>query len=41
VAGLEHDEPGLLVADLDLGEVITARAAIPAWRGGRAFSGPQ
>lgn len=41
VAGLEHDEPGLLVADLDLGEVTTARAAIPAWRGGRAFSGPQ
>jgi predicted amidohydrolase len=40
VASLDHDEPGLLVADLDLDEVAAARAKIPAWAGGREFTGP-
>jgi len=41
LARFDHDEPGVLLADLDLAEVEKARGAIPAWRGGRAFSGPQ
>jgi predicted amidohydrolase len=40
VAQLDHDEPGVLVADLDLDRVAEARAKIPAWRGGRSFEGP-
>jgi predicted amidohydrolase len=40
VAQLDHDEPGVLIADLDLDRVAEARAKIPAWRGGRAFEGP-
>jgi predicted amidohydrolase len=40
VAALDHDEPGVLVADLDLDRVAEARAKIPAWRGGGAFSPP-
>jgi predicted amidohydrolase len=40
VAKLDHDEPGFLVADLDLDSVAAARAKIPAWQGGRAFAGP-
>lgn len=40
-AKLDHDEPGTLVADIDLDHVTEARAKIPAWRGGRAFGGPQ
>jgi predicted amidohydrolase len=39
-AKLDHDEPGLLVADLDLDRVAEARAKIPAWRGGGAFTPP-
>lgn len=39
-AQLDHDEPGLLVADLDLDEVAAARAKIPAWQGGRKFAEP-
>jgi predicted amidohydrolase len=30
----------VLVADLDLDRVAEARAKIPAWRGGGAFSPP-
>ena len=37
---LDHDEPGLLVADLDLDQVAAMREKIPAWRGGREFEGP-
>jgi predicted amidohydrolase len=33
IAQLEHNEPGVLVADLDLDRVATTRAKIPAWRG--------
>ncbi|MBC7770200.1 MAG: carbon-nitrogen hydrolase family protein [Phycisphaerales bacterium] len=40
LAALDHDEPGLIVADLDLEHVAAARAKIPAWRGGREFAGP-
>ena len=38
VAELDHDTPGLLVADLDLDEVAAARAKIPAWQGPRPFT---
>jgi len=41
VAKLDHDEPGVIVADLDLDQVAAARAKIPAWQGGRTFSGPE
>ncbi|MDX2238296.1 MAG: carbon-nitrogen hydrolase family protein [Hyphomonadaceae bacterium] len=40
VAQLDHDEPGALIADLDLDKVAEARAKVPAWRGGRSFSAP-
>ena len=30
----------LVVADLDLEQVAAARAKIPAWAGGRDFTGP-
>jgi predicted amidohydrolase len=41
VAKLDHDEPGLLVADLDLDLVARARGKIPAWAGPRAFTAPK
>lgn len=37
---LDHDEPGVLVADLDLSAALKARAAIPALKNARAFVGP-
>lgn len=37
---LDHDEPGVLVADLDLSAVARARAAIPALANARAFEAP-
>lgn len=40
LARLDHDEPGAIVADLDLEHVAAARAKIPAWQGGRDFTGP-
>jgi predicted amidohydrolase len=40
VAKLDHDEPGVIVTDIDLDQVAEARAKIPAWQGGREFSGP-
>jgi predicted amidohydrolase len=40
VAQLDHDEPGVLVSDIDLDEVNAARSKIPAWRGGPEFKGP-
>ncbi len=40
LAKLDHDEPGFIVADLDLDQVAEARAKIPAWQGGRDFVGP-
>jgi predicted amidohydrolase len=40
LAKLDHDEPGVIVADLDLEQVAAARGKIPAWAGGRDFTGP-
>jgi predicted amidohydrolase len=40
VAKLDHDEPGVLLADLDPDAVAKARAAIPALANARAFTGP-
>jgi predicted amidohydrolase len=40
VAKLDHDEPGVLIADLDLAKVTAARAAIPNLKNGRAFLAP-
>ena len=37
---LAHDEPGVLVVDLDLAAVAKARAAIPALANARAFAPP-
>jgi predicted amidohydrolase len=37
---LDHDEPGVLMVDLDLEAASRARAAIPALRNARPFSGP-
>lgn len=40
LAKLDNDEPGLIVADLDLDQVAASRAKIPAWQGGNPFTGP-
>jgi len=40
IAQLDHDEPGVLVADLDLAAVAKARSAIPALKNARQFTGP-
>ena len=40
VAKLDHDEPGVLVAELDPAAPAKARAAIPALANARAFAGP-
>ena len=40
IATLDHDEPGVLLADLDLPAADKARAAIPALKNARAFTGP-
>jgi predicted amidohydrolase len=37
---LDHDEPGLLMAEIDLAAVARARAAIPSLRNERAFAPP-
>jgi predicted amidohydrolase len=37
---LDHDEPGVLLADLDLAAVDKARRAIPALNNARAFAAP-
>ena len=37
---LDHDEPGVLVADLDLTASDRARAAIPNLKNARPFTGP-
>ncbi len=36
----DHDEPDVLMAELDLDAVAKARAAIPALQNARAFAGP-
>jgi predicted amidohydrolase len=40
IGKLDHDEPGVLIADLDLAAVDKARGAIPALQNARAFTGP-
>ena len=40
LAKLDHDEPGVLFADLDLAAVAKARQAIPALQNARPFRGP-
>lgn len=40
VAKLDHDEPGVLLADLDPDAPAKARAAIPVLTNARAFTGP-
>lgn len=40
VAKLDHDEPAVLLADLDPAAPAKARAAIPALSNARAFTGP-
>ena len=40
VASLDHDEPGVLVADLDAAAPGKARAAIPALANAQPFTGP-
>ncbi len=40
IAQLDHDEPGVLMADLDLPAALKARAAIPALQNARPFVGP-
>jgi len=40
IAKLDHDEPGVLIADLDLSKVAAARAAIPNLKNGRTFLAP-
>jgi predicted amidohydrolase len=40
LAHLDHDEPGVLLTDLVLGEAARARAAIPALANARAFAAP-
>ena len=40
VGKLDHEEPDVLVCDLDLAEVAQARGAIPALVNERAFTGP-
>ena len=41
LAHLDHDEPGVLLANLDLSAAAKARAAIPALANARPFSEPQ
>ena len=40
VAKLDHDEPGILLADLDLAKPLEARARIPNLQHGRPFKPP-
>ncbi|TCS12270.1 carbon-nitrogen hydrolase family protein [Caulobacter sp. BK020] len=40
IGKLDHDEPGVLIADLDLAAVDKVRAAIPALKNAREFTGP-
>ncbi|WP_421787851.1 carbon-nitrogen hydrolase family protein [Hyphobacterium sp.] len=40
VAGLDHDEPGCLIADVEIGKVASARKRIPSLEHDRRFTGP-
>ena len=41
IGQLDHDEPGVLLVDLDLSQVEAARRSIPALANARAFTGPE
>ena len=41
VARLDHDDPGVLMAELDLAQVTAARAAVPALANARPFAPPR
>lgn len=41
IARLDHDAPGVLIADIDLAEVAKARTAIPALVNDRTFASPR
>jgi predicted amidohydrolase len=41
LAQFDHDEPGVLIADMVLGESARARAAIPALANARTFAAPR
>jgi predicted amidohydrolase len=40
IAGLDHDEPGVLYAEIDPADALKARERIPALQGDRDFTGP-
>ena len=40
IGELDHDEPGVLLVDLDLEQSAKARSAIPNLKNAQAFSGP-
>jgi predicted amidohydrolase len=40
IAHLDHDEPGVLHAEIDLDEVASARSRIPSLSNDREFTGP-
>jgi predicted amidohydrolase len=40
IAELDHDEPGMLIKDIDLDEVTAAREKVPAWSALREFRRP-
>eukprot|EP01039_Chlorochromonas_danica_P021684 gene21684-26800_t len=40
IAKLDHDEPGVLLADLDMAEVAKARGAVPAVTHDRVYAPP-
>ena len=40
VAAFDHDEPGVLHAEIDLDEVEAARSRIPSLSNDREFTGP-
>jgi deaminated glutathione amidase len=40
IASLDHDEPGVLIAEIDPEQSAKARAAIPALKNARAFTPP-
>jgi len=41
LAAFDHDEPGMLYAEIDPDEAASARTRIPALSGDRTFAGPQ
>jgi predicted amidohydrolase len=41
VAKLDHDDPGVLMAELDLSKVAAARAAVPSLANARSFAAPR